>query len=150
MEKEAVVRGTAVERPLHYNMDPSGVECIEIVRFMNFDVGNAVKYVWRAGIKDQYGDALKAEIGDIKKAIFYLKDALVYGVEMPRLTFETFAKFNKVIKARRGVLQHFFMCIYSAHQTEVYTGQAERLWSAIDTLEVHLRSLEARQRTETI
>lgn len=58
---------SAVEHPKHYNSHPSGVECLTIVRHMNFNLGNAVKYIWRAGLKGE-------SIEDLEKAIFYLKD----------------------------------------------------------------------------
>jgi len=56
-----------VNHPKHYTMHPSGVECIEITRHMNFNLGNAVKYIWRAGEK---GDVIQ----DLEKAIWYLQD----------------------------------------------------------------------------
>ena len=40
-----------VNHPTHYTSDPSGVECIEITRHRNFNIGNAIKYLWRAGLK---------------------------------------------------------------------------------------------------
>lgn len=55
----------AVNHPAHYTKHPSGVECIDITEWMNFNKGNAVKYIWRAGDK---GD----EIEDLKKAAWYL------------------------------------------------------------------------------
>lgn len=55
----------AVDHPPHYNGHPSGVECIDVVEHMNFNLGNAVKYVWRAGSK---GDLLE----DLKKARWYI------------------------------------------------------------------------------
>ena len=58
-----------VEHPKHYNEHPSGIECIEVVRHMNFNLGNAMKYIWRAGLKN---DAVE----DLKKAIFYLNDEI--------------------------------------------------------------------------
>lgn len=58
----------AVNHPSHYNSHPSGIECIDIVEHMPFNVGNAVKYVWRAGLKD----SAPAE-QDFAKAIWYLK-----------------------------------------------------------------------------
>lgn len=61
-----------VNHPKHYNSHPSGIECIEIVRSFSFNMGNAFKYLWRAGLKDE-----KAQ--DIKKAIWYLKDEVRYG-----------------------------------------------------------------------
>jgi hypothetical protein len=53
--------------PPHYKDHPSGVECIEITEHMNFCLGNAVKYIWRAGIK--IGED---PITDLEKAMWYL------------------------------------------------------------------------------
>jgi hypothetical protein len=55
-----------VNHPPHYTKHPSGVECIEIVQHMGFNLGNAIKYIWRA---DEKG----APIQDIEKAIWYLQ-----------------------------------------------------------------------------
>lgn len=60
-----------VNHPTHYTSDPSGVECIEITRHRNFNIGNAFKYLWRAGIKDD-----KKQIEDLQKAIFYIQDEI--------------------------------------------------------------------------
>jgi len=49
-----------VNHPYHYNAHPSGVECIQIVEHMNFNVGNAVKYLWRASEKNGVEDLRKA------------------------------------------------------------------------------------------
>ena len=59
-----------VNHPSHYTSDKSGVECIEITRHRNFNIGNAIKYLWRAGIKD--ADISAKHIEDLKKAIFYI------------------------------------------------------------------------------
>ena len=58
-----------VEHPKHYTSHPSGVECIQITRHMNFNLGNALKYIWRAGLK---GDAIE----DLEKARFYINDEI--------------------------------------------------------------------------
>lgn len=51
-----------VNHPPHYNDHPSGVECIDIVEHYNFNIGNAMKYLWRAGLKgDEQSDILKAQ-----------------------------------------------------------------------------------------
>ena len=55
----------SVNHPSHYTSHPSGVECIQVTEHMNFCVGNAVKYLWRAGLK---GDVLE----DLKKARWYI------------------------------------------------------------------------------
>lgn len=54
-----------VNHPRHYNLHPSGVECIEVVEHMNFCLGNAVKYLWRADHKNG--------TEDLEKAIWYLQ-----------------------------------------------------------------------------
>lgn len=55
-----------VNHPEHYTKHPSGVECIQINEHMNFCCGNAIKYIWRAGEKDN-------EIKDLKKAAWYIQ-----------------------------------------------------------------------------
>jgi hypothetical protein len=55
-----------VNNPPHYTTHPSGVECIEITEHMNFCLGNAIKYIWRAGLKTD--DPLK----DLRKAAWYV------------------------------------------------------------------------------
>jgi len=64
-KEETTVKPDPVNHPPHYVAHPSGVECIQITEHMNFCLGNALKYIWRAGLK---GDAIE----DLKKARFYL------------------------------------------------------------------------------
>lgn len=49
-----------VKRPKHYNSHPAGVECIEVIEHMNFCLGNAIKYIWRADMKGGLEDLEKA------------------------------------------------------------------------------------------
>lgn len=53
-----------VNSPSHYTAHPNGVECIVLTEAMGFCDGNAVKYLWRAGLK---GDRLE----DLRKARWY-------------------------------------------------------------------------------
>jgi len=63
-----------VNHPPHYTTHPSGIECIQITEHMNFNVGNAVKYLWRADNKNG--------LEDLKKAAWYVNR------EIERLTNE--------------------------------------------------------------
>lgn len=54
-----------VNHPAHYKAHPSGVECIQVTEHMGFNVGNAMKYLWRA---DEKGNALE----DLRKAGWYV------------------------------------------------------------------------------
>ena len=55
-----------VNHPRHYNQHPSGVECIEIIEHLPCNLANAVKYIWRAGLKKS-SDPLR----DLRSAQWY-------------------------------------------------------------------------------
>lgn len=82
-----------VNHPPHYKSHPSGVECIEITRHLSFDVGNAVKYVFRSHFKNGRED--------IEKASWYLLDALDNGTAcfLPSWNFEIDQKLDRVLDA---------------------------------------------------
>lgn len=64
-----------VNHPKHYNSHPSGIECIQIIRHYCFDIGNAIKYLWRQGLKQEQGlDPIQKQVEDCQKAIWYIKD----------------------------------------------------------------------------
>tara|TARA_Y100000593_G_scaffold81279_1_gene152008 strand:+ start:3806 stop:4024 length:219 start_codon:yes stop_codon:yes gene_type:complete len=54
-----------VNHPQHYTSHPSNVECIQVTEHMSFCVGNAMKYLWRAGLKDDANE-------DLEKARWYI------------------------------------------------------------------------------
>lgn len=56
----------SVNHPSHYTSHPSGVECITVTEHFGFNVGNAIKYLWRAGLKSD------DPIEDLKKAAWYV------------------------------------------------------------------------------
>ncbi|WP_422923173.1 DUF3310 domain-containing protein [Singulisphaera sp. PoT] len=70
--------GDAVNHPNHYNSHPSGVETITITEHMTFNVGNAIKYLWRADHKNG--------LEDLRKAAWYVNR------EIERLSEETIKK----------------------------------------------------------
>jgi hypothetical protein len=59
-------QGETVDHPPHYNQHPTRIECIDIVEHMSFNLGNAIKYIWRARDKGKFRD-------DLRKAIWYLE-----------------------------------------------------------------------------
>lgn len=66
-----------VNNPKHYTSHPSGIECIEITRHYDYCIGNAIKYLWRAGLKTEQGMQDKEkEIEDLRKAIWYINDKI--------------------------------------------------------------------------
>ena len=76
-----------VDHPEHYQ-GKNGIETIEVIRHYVCDIANAIKYLWRAGLKAELGmeDAEK-EIEDLKKALWYIED---YRVKIPQLLLSHF------------------------------------------------------------
>lgn len=75
-----------VNHPTHYASEAKcsgcgeSIECIDVVRHMGFDQGNAMKYLWRAGKKD-------ALVQDLRKAIWYIEDMIadIEGKQNPNV-----------------------------------------------------------------
>ena len=67
--KDIQVKNDSVNHPKHYTDHPSGVECIQITEHMGFCLGNAIKYIWRADLKN---DAIE----DLEKAKWYIEREL--------------------------------------------------------------------------
>lgn len=79
--------------PNHYKTQ-SGVECIDVAELFPYSLGNAVKYAWRAGEKDN----LKQ---DLEKCEWYLNRAIMNGEQalfnpMSKDELKAFAKFQIV------------------------------------------------------
>ena len=56
--------------PDHYKSHPSGVECIQITEHFNFNIGNAIKYLWRVGLKhDDWEEELNKVIWYVQREI---------------------------------------------------------------------------------
>lgn len=64
--------------PDHYTSHPSGIECIEITEHMGFNLGNAIKYIWRCDLKGE-------EIDDLRKARWYLDREIAKRLKQPHL-----------------------------------------------------------------
>lgn len=78
--------------PKYYKEHPSGVECIDIARHYCFSIGNAIKYLWRAGLKKEIGihDTAK-EIEDLNKAIWYIQDRIKQLKEIQKQSVDDIA-----------------------------------------------------------
>lgn len=66
-----------VNHPSHYMKHPSGIECIDVTRYYDFCIGNAIKYLWRSGLKSEEGmEDIDKQIEDLQKAIWYINDKI--------------------------------------------------------------------------
>lgn len=59
------MKNDAINNPPHYTNHPSGVECIDIAEHMGYNLGNAIKYIWRCDLKAN-------PIKDLEKARWYI------------------------------------------------------------------------------
>lgn len=72
-----------VDHPRHYNAHPSGIEAITVCEYMSFNIGNAVKYLWRADHK--------GGITDLQKSVWYINreiERLSVPVPVPPMEVE--------------------------------------------------------------
>lgn len=78
-EKEKIPFKDNVNHPSHYTWlkELCGIEVLDITRHLNFNIGNSIKYILRAGRKQESGmNNKEKKIEDLKKAIFYLNDEI--------------------------------------------------------------------------
>lgn len=95
-----------VDHPKHYADHPSGVECIDIAEHLPFNLGNALKYVWRAGKKDP-----EKRLEDLEKALWYVNrqirsDQTMYGYDNVQYGSTATARFfvQKVVETEKAGL----------------------------------------------
>jgi len=81
-----------VNHPKHYNEHPSGVECIEIKRYLVSSISDAFKYIWRHSLK---GNSTQ----DLNKSIWYILDDRENGNFVDRVEFNAVISFEKVIRS---------------------------------------------------
>lgn len=136
-----------VNKPKHYNLHPSGLECIQLTQLCPFSLGNAIKYVWRAGEK---GNAIE----DVRKALWYLDnyqrslqaDPLVPDAPPQRLRASLVAM--QVQHGRDGHLEGFLRALYGREvesPARVGAGsvlEAEHRFVTIERIEIAKLYLE--------
>lgn len=116
MEKENV------NHPAHYNQHPAGIECIDIIRHYPCDIANAIKYLWRAGLKTELGkDETFKEMEDLKKALWYIEDYL-----------QTAVPTSKVVNKNR--IYSIFKQMTGHTVEEVATGYCQSIATAMGNL----------------
>lgn len=125
-----------VDKPIHYNTHPSGIEAIEITAYLPFCEGNAFKYLFRCGKKSNL-------IEDVKKARFYIQHVLKGNfVEIPirNLPYEFFNKVLQVWKMEDNpylaeALKSIAMSVWSL-------SREEDMRSALKIVEAYIQELE--------
>lgn len=135
-----------VNHPKHYTKHESGIEAIDICERLGFNIGNAVKYLWRAGIK---GDgAVHKTIEDMQKARWYLErqasqsrfTSFLTGT-VPHLNRTTEGLIQRVCACEPSTLTRVLAALFGAREGEMHTMRDGDLKRAIDLLTRDLDAL---------
>lgn len=127
----------AVDHPRHYNAHPSGIECVDIAEHLGFNHGNAIKYLWRAGEKDQ-----ATVIEDMRKARWYL------AREMARKNMPALALPAEVNRMAMNVMAHTKygnpLCLMACvvRDWDGYGPRKDRLADTLEAIDLALSKAE--------
>lgn len=78
-----------VNHPKHYTEHPSGIECIQITEHMGFNLGNALKYIWRCDLK-------KDAIEDLRKARWYIEREIAKRTRPGAFGYADYPSYNEL------------------------------------------------------
>jgi hypothetical protein len=135
-----------VEKPKHYNVHPSGIECIELIELMRFSPGNVIKYVWRSGQKE----ALLLQ--DYRKAEWYLKRTIEHDKQTedsfglshvgPNLVRRRQELVERIAPHHPEHLANMLRCIVSAESETSRFRRARLFMTALVELQIHIAICE--------
>lgn len=150
-----------VNHPQHYNGREDGLECIDVIRYYIYDIGAAIKYLWRAGLKHSAGKTdREKEIEDLRKALWYVRDhyekepdlLLFYDKKEMELRVRWIIKYDcdsivsvyesHVAKAMRNLL---LIGLVYLGKVSCLTDRKEALAESIEHIEKRIKDLENQQ-----
>ena len=148
-----------VNHPAHYNSRTDGIECIDIIRHYTYDIGCAVKYLWRAGLKSEQGlSDREKKLEDLHKALWYVNDYRINGTKPRVLTPNIDAQFTRMTGHKvRDVCNYYpgylgnaiadLLCVGLIVDGETCAGVCwrELLDLATENIEKHIREIEAEE-----
>lgn len=114
----------AVNHPSHYTSHPSGIECLQITRGLPFTLGNAVKYVWRADLKNG--------LEDLRKASFYLQDWMDQEGDHAEIPERVASLLGAVEAAELDQYGHGHPRPWFFHF--VASGKVDRAWAEVEAM----------------
>lgn len=116
-----------IDHPKHYNSHPSGIECIDVAETLNFCLGNALKYLMRAGLKES-----STQKTDLEKAKWYIQRNKRNGVA-PFVSLDANLKIAVILMHEQpfSILARFMCALMSATPVE-FEAQMGWVLHAID------------------
>lgn len=138
-----------VDHPAHYNNHPSGIEAIEVCRFMNFNVGSAFKYVYRRGDKVERGMTKEQAIQkDLDKALWYIRDERKNCWGVPVIAYGAFGEGSvALVLVANSEPQEDAKTAYKAFVGLGDTYTPDAYLKALEALEVALLNLKEHERS---
>ena len=123
-----------VQKAAHYNVHPSGVEAILIVRHLSFDLGNCFKYVFRFKGKES--------VRSLKSALYYFNDHV--REDLPDISDKQWSTLQPLLKrvreAEKDGLVLAFMVKFSDY---LYTPTEDNACNVADTIQALIKREEA-------
>jgi hypothetical protein len=123
-----------VAHPRWYNSHSSGIECIELIENLPANFANAVKYIWRCGLK-----TTETPLRDLKSARWYTRreeDRIelyeLYDEPTPKTAVVWRALAKRVVEIEETTTLGEFLCNLLAND---FDGMLYTLDSAIQELE---------------
>lgn len=118
-----------VKKPNHYTWH-SLFECRELTSVLPFNEGNVIKYLYRAGEKEDRGQ-------DIEKGLQYVEMSKETPMAMKELIFygmqDFLAKINQRLNQRHPAIQYFPVAVYNEIRKEFKDKEAGRLmWEVLN------------------
>lgn len=154
MKSEEVTTGNVidprgVDHPHHYNTHESGVEAIEVCRYMNFNVGSAFKYVYRRGDKVEHGMTKEQAIQkDLDKALWYIRDERKNCWSVPVIAYGAFGEGSvALVLVANSEPQEDAKTAYKAFVGLGDTYTPDAYMKALEALEVALLGLKEHERS---
>lgn len=151
MEKE----NERVASPKYYNSHPSGVECITIIRHYVCDIANAIKYMWRAGLKTEEGmSKTDKEIEDCEKALWYLRDYQRHCSEYVKKTYlgahPSGIDCDTIASCYCDDIASAFRCLWFVGLVvdgtlTLSVGEDTRIRLAVEAIERHIEAIRAKK-----
>lgn len=143
-----VIDPNGVQVAAHYNNHPSGVEAIEVCRCLNFNVGNAFKYVYRRGDKLESG-MTPAEVvqKDLDKALWYIRDEHNFCVDVPVVGYGAVGKGSVALQRvcdkepSKAAYEAYkaFAALGDTYTPADYANALEALYMALEALKEYER-----------
>lgn len=116
MENTVSKEFDVINKPLHYNLHPSGVECIDVTKHLPYVLSNVIKYIWRSDLKNGTEDLEKAQ-----KYLSWVESVDLFSVFNVRHYYPSDSTLRMIIKSdpENNTLRHMLTVLISVRKHDI-------------------------------